>query len=381
MFLSDKIQIQSERTYTDEGFLTVPARISRVGIQNYSAVEMGVKDEDPNKIIRVYRPEDEVFAESSMRSLANKPVTNDHPPELVTPQNASKFSVGLSDREVSRDGMFVKTDLHITHADSIKDIEGGKVELSNGYVADIEWIEGVTDDGETYDAIQRNIRGNHIAIVERGRAGSSCRLADNNPQLGDKRNMAKVTIDSVDYEVPDQAAQAIAKLQTRLSDAEETAEEKEKKLKAKEDEMEEAGNEAKKKEDALQAKLDDARGKIPDAKTMDSLVTDRSALVDKVKSIMPDIEWKGKDEATLKKEVVAAKCPNVQMDSVSNDYISARFDMLAEAISDPTIHIDQALQKQVLDSDGKVVDTRPAHVIAREKFQQDSRDAWKGGKK
>ena len=238
MFLTDRLNITTEREYTDEGFLKVPARISRTGIQEYLAVEMGLTDKDPKDIVRVYRPEDEVFTDESLTSFANKPVTNNHPPELVNSRNSRQYSVGMSGPEVTRDGMFAKTVLHVTDEDAIKNIESGKVELSNGYTADIEWTPGVTPDGEQYDAIQRNIKGNHIAIVERGRAGPACRVADNLPTLGDEVTMAKITIDGVDFEVSDQAAQAVGKLQERLKDSEMETQETDEDLKKKEDEME-----------------------------------------------------------------------------------------------------------------------------------------------
>ena len=122
MFLADRLNITTERLYTDEGFLKVPARISRTGIQEYLAIEMGLTDRDPNDIIRVYRPEEEVFSDESLSSFANKPVTNNHPPELVTSANARQYSVGMSGPEVTRDGMFVATVLHVTDQASIDDI-------------------------------------------------------------------------------------------------------------------------------------------------------------------------------------------------------------------------------------------------------------------
>jgi len=381
MFLADRLKITTEREYTDEGFLKVPARISRTGIQEYLAVEMGLTDRDPTDIVRVYRPEDEVFTDESLQSFANKPVTNNHPPELVSPSNSKQFSVGMSGPEVTRDGMFAKTVLHVTDGEAIKNIESGKVELSNGYTADIEWTEGVTPEGEQYDAIQRNIKGNHIAIVERGRAGPACRVADNLPTTGDKVTMAKITIDGVDFEVSDQAAQAVGKLQARLKDAEMETQEKDEELKKKEDEMEAKEKESKATNDALQAKLDDAESKIPTADTLDKLVTERTGVVDTVRKVMPEIEWEGKDADTLRREVVAAKCPNVQLDSASADYINARFDMLVEsAESNSQQHLDDALKKQVENKD-QDVDNRPLDVIAREKMMADSQNAWKGGAK
>ena len=96
---------------------------------------------------------------------------------------------------------------------------------------------------------------------------------------------------------------------------------------------------------------------------------------------MPDIKWEGKDADTLRREVVAAKCPNVQLDSVSTDYINARFDMLVESVeSNSQQNLDDALKQQIENKD-QDVDNRPADVIAREKMMADSQNAWKGGAK
>ncbi len=189
--------------------------------------------------------------------------------------------------------------------------------------------------------------------------------------------MAKITIDGVDFEVSDQAAQAVGKLQARLTDAEKTAEEKDEEMKAKEDEMEEKAKEAKKTEDSLKAKIDDMESKIPNAETLDKMVADRISLVDTIRKVAPEVKWEGKDSNTLMREVVAVKCPNVQMDSASEDYIKARFDILVESVeSNPQQHLDEALVNQFKDN-GKEVDNRPLDVIAREKMMADSQNAWK----
>tara|TARA_R110000744_G_scaffold111795_2_gene209989 strand:- start:1359 stop:2396 length:1038 start_codon:yes stop_codon:yes gene_type:complete len=342
---------------------------------------MGLTDRNPDDIIRVYRPEEEVFSEDSLSSFSNKPVTNNHPPELVNAANYKMYSVGHSSADVVRDGMFAATELTVMDLQSIKDIESGKSELSNGYTSDIEWTEGISPEGEQYDAIQRNIKGNHIAIVKRGRAGFACRVADNLPNKGAEANMAKVTIDGVDFEMPDQAAQAVGKLQAKLTDTEEKISDKEEELAKKEADAEEAEKKAKAAEDESKAKLDDALSKVPSTETIDKLVAARSTLVDSVRKILPDFEFVGKDADTIRKEAVAAKCDNVQMDSVSTDYIQARFDMLVEAINgNSQANLDQAFTDTVVtDKSGETVDNRPADVIAREKFMADSQDAWKTG--
>lgn len=381
MFLKDRLNINSERKYTDEGFLVVPARISRTGIQEYLAVEMGLQDRNPTDVIRVFRPEEEVFADASLASFANKPVTNNHPPELVNAANAKEYSVGHAGPEVVRDGSFAKTELFVIDAQSIEDIESGKAELSNGYTADIDWTPGVSPDGEQYDAVQRNIKGNHIAIVERGRAGRDCRVADQLPNSGDKLAMAKITIDGVDYEVSDQAAQAVGKLHTRLKDAEMSAEEKEKERKAKEDEMEAMKEKEKATKDSHKQELESLKKQIPTADALDKLVAERTELVDKARKVMPEIEWEGKDTDTLMKEVVAAKCDNVQMDSVSADYIRARFDMLVETTDSGSNDLDGVFQQQAHNHNDQDKDTRPASVIARDNMIERNRSAWKGGAK
>jgi len=118
--------------------------------------------------------------------------------------------------------------------------------------------------------------------------------------------------------------------------------------------------------------------KIPNTDSLDKLIADRLAVVDMVRKVCPQIEWKGKDAATLMKEVVALKCPELQLDSKSADYISVRFDMLTEDSDNSQHHLDNAftdlVKKKVID---KGDDNRPESVIAREKMMNDSQNAWK----
>lgn len=371
MLMFDRLALTSQRYYTDEGFLTVPARIARTGIQDYSAISLGKTDGDPNEVVRVYRPPEEVFDEESLNSFRNKPVTNEHPPELVTADNARKYSVGQSGPEILRDGSFMKATLTIQDGATVELVKKGKVELSNGYTCDIEWSPGQTPDGLQYDAVQRNIRGNHIAVVSRGRAGPECKLADSSTDEG---NAMQIVIDGVEYEVTNQIAQAVGKLQAQLKDAEEKVSKAESQKEEDEKEVKEA---VKAKDEAL-AQLDSLKSKVPNAEALDKLVADRQDLVAKCCKLVADIKWEGKDEATLKREVVAAKCPGVTLDSVSEDYVNARFDILVEdSETNPQKVLDEALKTQVKDKGEG--DNRPLHVIARDEMIKRSKEAWKGG--
>jgi hypothetical protein len=62
--------------FTNEGYMVAVPRVARSGIQLYSGREVGKPE---MKVVRVFRPEDEVFNKDSMHSYAHKPLTNDHP--------------------------------------------------------------------------------------------------------------------------------------------------------------------------------------------------------------------------------------------------------------------------------------------------------------
>ncbi len=206
------------RHYTDEGFLIVPAQIGRAGIQEYRAYELGVTDGDPMRIVRVYRPPAEVFAAEAMQSFENKPATDNHPDEAVDASNWKEHAVGFA-RNIRRDGKYLVADLIVSDKKAIDLINAGKVELSCGYSHEIDWTPGKTPDGEAYDAQQKNIRGNHVALVDAARCGSACRVSDNQTKKEKPMADRKVTIDGIPFDLPEAAAAAVDKLTTQLADA------------------------------------------------------------------------------------------------------------------------------------------------------------------
>lgn len=203
------------RRVTDEGYLIVPGRLARTGIQHYLAKELGLKDRNANDTVRIYRPEDEVFNPSSMKSFDGAAVTIGHPQAGVNAKNWKQLAMGEA-REIARDGIYMKGTLVIRDSRAIKEIESGKVELSNGYTFDLDLTPGEAD-GMAYDGVQRNIRGNHVAIVSAARCGSACRIADSDNDdlekgdetMADKR---KLVVDGIQVEAEDAAASAIEKL-------------------------------------------------------------------------------------------------------------------------------------------------------------------------
>ena len=158
---------------TPEGFLIckdVP--IARTGTQQYRGCEFGGPVADG--IYNVQRPEAEVFDRAAVASFEGKPVCDEHPEEDVTPDNYGRYMKGVC-RDVRRgDGDLsncLVADLVIYDADLIGKIEAGKREISCGY--DCLW--NPTSDS-SYDQLE--IRGNHVAVVDRGRAGHKFAIRD-----------------------------------------------------------------------------------------------------------------------------------------------------------------------------------------------------------
>lgn len=160
---------------TQDGYLVAAPRVARTGIQLYRGSEVGVSDK---QIVKIYRPEDQVFDTNSMHTFAHKPITNDHPAEPVTSRNWSKYAKGQIGDEIARDGDFIRVPMVLMDHGLIQDAKSGKVELSVGYSCDLDMTPGITPDGQAYDGIQKNINVNHVAFVDAARAGHMARFGD-----------------------------------------------------------------------------------------------------------------------------------------------------------------------------------------------------------
>lgn len=175
--IADNLTLYDAPKRTKEGYLGVRAKSARLGVQDYFGYEVdpgGTKFKAFDKVA-VYRPEAEVMSEKSIRSFIMKPITDDHPDDGVTADNWSKLSKGVVAGAV-RDGDYIAFDLVFMDAATIQKIESGKVELSNGYAVDLAFEAGMAPDGTKYQAVQRSITGNHVALVDKARAGPDCAI-------------------------------------------------------------------------------------------------------------------------------------------------------------------------------------------------------------
>lgn len=159
----DRATLKARRT--DEGFLIDTPIVGRVGIQIYQNADGSIR--------REFRPPEQVFNADSLASFSGKPITDDHPTEKVTSKNAKALTIGAMTGEAKQDGDNVIVPITVFDADVIDKIEkGGKRELSLGYSVKLDETPGEWN-GEKYDAIQTDIRVNHLALVAKGRAGNA----------------------------------------------------------------------------------------------------------------------------------------------------------------------------------------------------------------
>lgn len=224
----DRVSLNDDLRLTDEGYLHVSAPVARTGIQLYNPGEIGMVGDSP---VRVYRPETSVFAKDSLASFAGIPITIGHPKEMVDSTKAKELSVGFSGEEVLRDGEHLKIGLKITDKAAVDLVKAGIRDLSVGYTCMMDETPGTAPDGQAYDAIQRDIKANHIAIVPEGRAGSA-RIGDGDPwgaaplNLRNWRphmadNLTTVVAFDEAYSVNDDGVKMHKRFQTALDEANE----------------------------------------------------------------------------------------------------------------------------------------------------------------
>jgi Uncharacterized protein conserved in bacteria len=152
----------------ENGYLRIDGVVAHVGILEYM--------DDDGTVIREFVPEETLFDEESLKSLAGAPVTLQHPPEMVTPSNYKQYSQGSVNGMPKRDGDNLVASMLVIGNEALHAIEyDGVSELSPGYSVDLDETPGEWQ-GQKYGRVQRNRRYNHQAIVDAARGGSVCSL-------------------------------------------------------------------------------------------------------------------------------------------------------------------------------------------------------------
>lgn len=321
---------RAERTAA--GGLRIPAAIGRSGILEYRKAD--------GTTWREYRPPEEAFAAGSLASLRGAPVTDLHPTRPVSPETYRAVARGHvgDDARKDDDGRHIAASVYVHDADLIREIEAGeRRELSAGYETQLDLTAGVTPDGERYDAVQRGIAYNHVAVGPRGwgRAGATVALRldsamDVVAERGDAADVEvcvmKITIrcDGVDYtaDVDETAARALpAALERERADAA--------RLRAEVETLRTQAEEARVAADAARGRADELEATAAAAASPDviaALVASRVDLERKAAMVSPGLRCDGLTD----RELMARSIGFEAGEAHSDDYVRARFDAAVE---------------------------------------------------
>lgn len=370
---NDKLVKVEDPRFDSYGNLRVNAVIARIGVQIYY-------DQEGNEI-KEFRPPDEV--QNSVASLSDLPITVDHPEKPVTPQNYKEFGKGHTSPCRYDEGL-IKTRLNIMEQDAVKVALSTHRQLSVGYTCILDWTPGVWVDefgvmGEKgksyeYDCIQRDIKGNHVALVPLARAGNVATITDSVIKTPSKEiiNMVKFVHDNRVFEVEGTDAEALVSLVSDMAKEEKAYSTKLSEKEASEKKKEEELDSMKKKCDELQAMVDGLKSKLDaaevktDANAIASEVKARLELINEVKDSLVEIDY-SLDSVGIKKAYLSKVAPEsvkAVLDSASVDYVNGLFAVLrpSENKQDSTVELKETLEKN---------DSAP-NVSAFEKARQDA---------
>lgn len=167
----------SARAYDINGWFEVADNpISREGIFPYSGAQVGHPDR--GRIFQVYRPGEELSAPDALASFRLMPIIDDH--TMLGEGHTPAEDVGVAGvigENVKFDRGVMTANLKIFSKALAQKIKNGKTELSCGYRCVYDFTPGVWN-GQPYDAIQRQIRANHLALVDEGRMGPEVSILD-----------------------------------------------------------------------------------------------------------------------------------------------------------------------------------------------------------
>jgi hypothetical protein len=370
--------------FTDEGYLRVKARIARTGIQSYTDANGGIRLE--------YRPEEEVAADAALDSFREKCVTKEHPPVLLDASNTKDYAVGFTSADVSYSEGFVESTLTVTDKETIDEIMRGNVrEVSCGYKVDYSPEPGITPDGQHYDGIQKNIRGNHVAIVNRARGGAQVRLmldsadAAVNVLIPHQKGVimaANVAFDGVSFEADPALAAAIsaerddakgsyADMKRKYEDAMAEASKMKEEMDAMEKDMQGKCDSAEGRADALAQEVESLKASLETAQqvNIDSLVEERIALIDKARTSLDSaFDFAGKTAREIMEASIKAVRGDADLSERSDDYVTAMFDTLAESP-----RVDSAATEELR----KAVASIASPASAPSSYMDRIQNAWK----
>lgn len=379
VYVADTVTL-SNRTITADGYLEAPGTLARTGVQQYKASELGLHKAphkmSPNRIVRLYRPDEEVFAEDSINSFDGVPITIGHPVgNRVDASNWRSTSVGdVRGIEKAADGKHIQAKkLIIRDKAAVDHIMNGTEALSNGYIFKLDMTAGKTAAGDVYDGIQRNIRGNHIAIVKAGRGGEHCKIGDRDVTIDPKgrRKMAEgtrvITVDSLPVELDLQGAAIVERLITGDAANKVTLAKKVRIIRPRAADQDAAADEIvevgcgdaetiQASVDYLRARNDRFKGAVVTGDSIEKMISTRVDTQTKALTLMPKGVFTGKTTPVIQREVVThfvgadsamkqtveAVLAGKAVGDASDDLLNTAFNVIVAAAPKPKDNVTRA---------------------------------------
>ena len=320
----------------DEGFLVGRAVVTNVGVFAYKMSDGTIQYE--------LRSPEEVFNENSLDTLKLKPITNGHPKDMVTAENVKKLQVGSLGDDIRKDAYRVSLPISINQADAVQAVNNGQQALSCGYSADVIEKTGVWM-GISYTHIQTNIKYNHVALVEKGRAGDDAVLKmdsiDGEFPIGVQQKiqklkkedfnmptLKKMDIDGVEYEAEAKVIENLIQSNKKcdsLSTELETLKKDHSTLDAEKDNL---------KVELDKAKADLAKALEEQPSKLDEAVKSRLELLDAAKKAEVEVK-EDMSDSDIKKAVILKADPSAEakLDGADDIYVTARFDAAVSILS------------------------------------------------
>lgn len=359
VFRADRGSALAPPVKLSTGFIRYDAFLARTGCLVYYRADGSPRVE--------YRPPEAHTDAGVANTCELAPLTIDHPAEgCVTPEIAARVAVGSVGRPTV-DGDRLKAALLVTSARGIAAVKDGYQEVSLGYACELDETPGVAPDGTRYDAVQRGIEINHVALVRAGRAGPSVRLrADSmdveigiNPETpGGGPTMAKRNINGVEVEVPDTVGLHLDKLQSELSGFQAKAEADKSKA--------EAGLRA--RCDAAEAQVESLKKELAEAPARIAAAAKTRADLEVVAK-RAEVKCDGLGDGAVR-AAVAAKVTGVNVEGKSPEYVAALYDVAVAQLGKAATQPPSAPIAMVRTDAGEdpLESARQSYALASERF-------------
>lgn len=315
---------KAEKVPNTAGVWRYPVRATRSGIFIYRYLN--------NSIVRELKDPKEAFHPESLKTLSNLPVTDNHPPEFVTPKNYKEYMRGMVTETPKVKDPYIETFINVIDPELNKKIlNGTQIEISMGYECEVDPTPGMWN-GQIYDAIQRKIVYNHLAVVEMGRAGPEVKIKLDGKEIigvfgifekvhGGTKTMAIYRFDGVDIELSSDKDKQILEQKINSITGDLTN--------------------AKKQAETIQGKLDNTLDELEKAKKIDinSMVKERAEYLKKVDTLLDNLDEEVRqtidglsNDRQVQEAIIKAYNKDAKFDGQSDERIIGRFDALFDTV-------------------------------------------------